>query len=101
MNVLKSSGFTHQWFPRQPKPSTEWEARLDFLMDAQLKTLDFAERKKYFDEVQFIMADQVPMIYTAAMNAYSAARSDLGNLRPTPHHHNRLIWNIEELCFKK
>ncbi|PYI89513.1 MAG: hypothetical protein DME26_01070 [Verrucomicrobia bacterium] len=70
-------------------------------MDAQLKTLDFTQRKKYFDEVQFIMADQVPMIYTAAMNAYSAARADLANLRPTPHHNNRLIWNVEELYFKK
>ena len=29
MNVLKSSGFTHDWFPRQKTPSTEWEARID------------------------------------------------------------------------
>ena len=54
MNVLKSGGFTHQWFPRQKTPSTEWEARIDHLMDAQIKTLDFAERKKDFDEVQEI-----------------------------------------------
>lgn len=101
MNVIKSDGFTHQWFPRQKTPSTDWEARLDWLMNTQLKTLDFAERKKYFDEVQAIMADQVPMIYTVSMNAYAAVRSDLGNVRPTVHHHNRLIWNIEELYFRR
>ena len=101
MNTLKSDGFTHQWFPRQLTPSTEWEARIDLLMNTQLKTLDFAARKKSFDEVQAIMAEQVPLIYTVAMNAYCAVRSDLGNVRPTVHHHNRLIWNIEELYFKK
>ena len=58
MNVIKSDGFTHQWFPRQKTPSTDWEARLDYLMNAQNKTLDFAERKKDFDEVQEIFAEQ-------------------------------------------
>ena len=60
MNVLKSSGFTHQWFPRQKTPSTDWEARIDQLMDAQLKTLDYNERKKDFDEVQDILGEQQP-----------------------------------------
>jgi peptide/nickel transport system substrate-binding protein len=101
LNVLRSSGFAHQWFPRQKTPSTEWEARIDALMSANLKTFDFAERKKTFDEVQVIMAEQMPMIPTVAMNAYSAARSNVGNLRPIVHHHNRLVWNIEELYFKK
>jgi peptide/nickel transport system substrate-binding protein len=101
LNILRSEGFMHQWFPRQKTPSTDWEARMDELMNAQLKTLDFNERKKYFDEVQAILAEQQPMIPTAAMKAYSAARNDLANLRPTGHHHNRLIWNLPELYFKK
>lgn len=101
MNVLTSRGFSHQWFPRQKTPSTPWEARIDELMNAQLKTLDFNERKKYFDEVQAIMSEQVPLIYTTVMNAYSAASKDLGNLKPTANHHNRLVWNVEELYFKK
>ncbi len=37
MNTLKSSGFTHQWFPREKTPSTDWEARMDQLMDAQMQ----------------------------------------------------------------
>ena len=101
MNVLRSNGFTHQWFPRQKSPSTDWEARLDWLMNAQMKTLDYAQRRGFVDEVQVILAEQAPMIYTTAMNAFAAARSDLGNLRPTVHHNNHLVWNIEELCFRK
>ena len=101
MNVLKSSGFTHQWFPRQKTPSTDWEARLDFLMDAQMKTLDFNERKKDFDEVQEILAEQVPMVFTVTPMYYAAIRSDIGNVRATPLNGYRATWNIEELYFKK
>jgi peptide/nickel transport system substrate-binding protein len=100
LNVLRSSGFSHEWFPRQKAPSTAWEGRIDVLMSANLKTLDFAERKKTFDEVQAIMAEQMPMIPTVAMNAYSSVNNNIGNVRPIVHHHNRLIWNIEELYFK-
>ncbi|HKI69506.1 MAG TPA: ABC transporter substrate-binding protein, partial [Verrucomicrobiae bacterium] len=101
MNVLKSSGFTHQWFPRQKTPSTPWEARLDYLMDAQMKTLDFAQRKKYFDEVQEILAEEVPMIFTVTPYYYAAIRSDIGNVRPTALSYYRVTWNAEELYFQK
>lgn len=101
INVFKSDAFTHQWFPRQKSPSTEWEARIDKLMDAQLKTLNYAERKKDFDEVQAILSEQVPMIYTVSPISYAAIRSDLANVRPTVLSMNRLTWNAEELYFKK
>lgn len=100
LNVLRSSGSTHQWFPRQTSPSTDWEARIDDLMNRQLKTLDSAERKKLFDEVQFILADQVPVIYTSSMNAFAASRKELRNVRPTVNVNNALIWNVEELYLK-
>jgi len=101
MNILKSDGFSHDWFPQQKTPSTEWEARIDFLMNAQIKTLNQAERKKYYDEVQAIMADQMPTIPTVSMEAYSAVRSDLRNVRATTLDPNRLMWNMEELYFAK
>jgi peptide/nickel transport system substrate-binding protein len=101
VNVVKSSGFTHQWFPRQPTPSTDWEARMDELMDAQMKTLDFAERKKDFDEVQKILAEEQPMIFTVTPFYYAAARADLANLKPTALSYYRVSWNAEELYFKK
>jgi peptide/nickel transport system substrate-binding protein len=101
MNVLRSSEELHQWFPLQRTPSTDWEARIDSLMDAQMRTLDVAQRKKDFNEVQVILAEELPMIYTVAPFAAAAIRSDVGNLRPavlSPYH---LTWNLEELYFKK
>ena len=101
MNVIKSSGFTHQWFPRQKSPSTPWEARLDYLMDTQMKTLDFNERKKDFDEVQEILAKEVPMIFTVTPYYYAAIKPDIRNVRPTALSLYRVTWNAEELYFKK
>jgi len=101
IKVLKSSEELHQWFPFQKTPSTDWEARIDSLMDHQMRTLDFAQRKKDFDEVQAILAEEMPMIYTVSPFSYAAIRSDVGNVRPsvlTPYH---LTWNLEELYFKK
>jgi peptide/nickel transport system substrate-binding protein len=101
INVLKSSEPLHQWFPNQPAPASEWEARIDSLMDAQMRTLDLASRKKFFDEVQAILAEQLPMIYTVAPFHFAAARPELANLRPTVLSPYRLTWNAEELYFKK
>lgn len=101
MNVVKSDGFTHEWFPREKTPSTPWEARLDVLMNDQNQTLDQAKRKKDFDEVQAILAEQVPLIFTVTPYYYAAIRSDVGNVRPTPLSYYRVTWNAEELYFKK
>jgi peptide/nickel transport system substrate-binding protein len=101
MNVLKSDGYTHQWFPRQKTPSTDWEARIDQLMDKQNTTLDYAARKKDFDEVQEIIAEQQPMIFTVTPIYYAGIRSDIGNVRATPLSGYRATWNAEELYFKK
>jgi peptide/nickel transport system substrate-binding protein len=101
MNTVKSSGFTHEWFPREKTPSTDWEARLDQLMDAQMETLDYNERKRDYDEVQQILSEQVPMIFTVTPMYYAAIRPDVGNVRPTPLNGYRATWNAEELYFKK
>jgi peptide/nickel transport system substrate-binding protein len=101
MNIIKSDGFTHDWFPRQKTPSTDWEARLDYLINAQIKTLDYTERKKDYDEVQEILGEQMPMIYTVTPMYYAAARADIGNVRATPLSYYRVSWNTEELYFKK
>jgi len=100
LNVLKSDNLMHQWFPRQPRPATAWEARLDALMDAQMRTLDFAERKRAFDEVQQILAEQLPLIGTVTPLRYAAARADLGNLRGSALTPYSLTWNVEELYFQ-
>jgi peptide/nickel transport system substrate-binding protein len=100
-NVIRSDAYTHQWFPRETTPSTDWEARLDYLMNDQLRTLNFAQRKKDFDEVQEILAKEQPMIFTVTPYYYGAARPDLANVRPTALSYYRVSWNAEELYFKR
>ena len=69
MNVWLSSSDEHQWNPRQKTPATIWEAEIDRLMRAQASALDDKTRKRYFDRVQEIVADQVPFIYLVNKNA--------------------------------
>lgn len=100
VNVLRSSEPMHQWFPNQPSPATAWEARIDQLMDLQMRTLDIAARKKLFDEVQLILAEEIPMIYTTAPLHFAALRPDLINVRPAVQSAYRLTWNIEQLALR-
>ncbi len=67
----------------------------------QMQTLDFQRRKKDFDEVQAIWADQMPMICIAAPSTATAIRSNIGNVRPAIASAYHVTWNIEELYFKK
>ena len=100
-NVLNSAEPMHQWFPNQKTPASDWEARIDSLMEAQMRTLDFAERKKLFDEVQAILAEELPMIYTVSAFHFAAVRPDLANARPSVLTPYRVTWNVQELYFKK
>lgn len=59
---------------------------MDELMDAQMKTLDLSEREKYFNQVQDIMADQQPLIFTVTPIYYAAIR---------PGHWQRALHAIE------
>jgi peptide/nickel transport system substrate-binding protein len=101
MNVLKSDAPLHQWYPLQRAPATDWEKRIDSLMDDQMRTLDFQQRKKDFDEVQAIWADEMPMICIAAPSTATAIRLNIGNVRPAIASAYHATWNIEELYFKK
>ncbi len=94
-HIWLSSGRMHQWHPLQKTPATEWEARIDRLMNLQMTTLDRAKRKEYFDEIQYILSDQVPYIYLVTPQVFVAAGSKYRNLTPTILSH-RLLWNIEE-----
>jgi peptide/nickel transport system substrate-binding protein len=99
--VLKSDEPLHQWFPLQRRPSTDWEAKIDALMDDQVRTLDFRRRKTDFDEVQKILGEELPMIATVAPWTSSAIRSDLANVRPAISTGYHVTWNIEELYLRK
>jgi peptide/nickel transport system substrate-binding protein len=99
MNVWLSSGGSHLWHPEQSKPATPWEAEIDALMRRQLTTLDTSARKRLYDRVQELVAQNLPLIVLASPNVLVGARKGLGNFRPAVLDHHTL-WNIEELYWR-
>jgi peptide/nickel transport system substrate-binding protein len=96
MNILESNGQTHLWHMGEKKPATPWEAELDQLMQKQLVTLNYQERKKIYDRVQEVLAQQLPMVYLASPNILVGAQENLGNFHPAIIE-QYTFWNAEEL----
>jgi peptide/nickel transport system substrate-binding protein len=99
LNVWLSSGGTHLWNPSQAHPATPWEAEIDGLMEQQGSTPGFAQRKKLYDRVQEILAENQPMIFLASPDILVGAKNSLGNIHPAvlePY----LLWNVEQLYFR-
>lgn len=94
-NVWKSSGGLHMWYPRQEKPATAWEARIDYLFEGGTKYLDPKVRKKYYDEFQDIVAEQVPLLYTVNPEAWFAVYNYVRNAKPTAY--GGLFYQIGEI----
>jgi peptide/nickel transport system substrate-binding protein len=81
-----SRGAFHAWHPNQKHPATEWEAEIDRLMLQQAVTLDPAARKRIFDRVQHIFADNVPALFFAAPRLTVATSARVQNVTPGPLH---------------
>jgi len=78
-----SSGSAHLWNMEQGKPATEWEARIDALMREQARALDPLERRTLFNEVQTVLAEQLPVLYFAAPRLYYAHNSRVRGVVPS------------------
>ena len=96
MNVWLSSSENHQWNPQEKSPATAWEAEIDRLMRAQASTIDPLKRKKSFDRVQEIVAEQVPFIYLVNRNALSAISTSVHGAAPVTLR-PQSYWNIDTL----
>jgi len=98
-NVWLSNGGTHLWNPSQAHPSTAWEAEIDKLMEQQLAGPSYEQRKKWFDRVQELLAENQPMIFLASPDILVGAKNSIGNFHPAvlePY----VLWNAEQLYFK-
>jgi peptide/nickel transport system substrate-binding protein len=99
LNVWLSSGGTHLWNPSQAHPATPWEAEIDSLMERQLAAPRFEERKKLYDRVQQILAEEQPMVFLASPDILTGAKNALGNFHPAvlePY----VLWNVEQLYLR-
>ena len=91
-----SSGNFHFWNPAQVTPETEWERRIDTLMQQQAASMDRAERRRLFTEVQQLLADHVPAMWFAAPQINVPISSRVGGATPAvilPY----VLWNAEYL----
>ena len=92
-----SRGSAHFWNMAQKAPATDWERRIDELMTRQIASLDEAERKRLFDEVQKIFAEYLPAIYFVAPRVYVAASSRVTNLTPAVSR-PQLLWSPDTVA---
>jgi peptide/nickel transport system substrate-binding protein len=97
---FRSDSINHQWHPKQEKPATEWEARMDELETAQARETNEERRRAIFHDLQVIVAEQQPIIPIVARHVLVAANTRIGNYRPSavfPYS----LWNVDELYIKK
>jgi len=99
MNVWLSNGATHLWHLGQSRPATSWEQEIDELMRRQLVTRDASERKRLYDRVQALVAENLPLIPLVSPDVLVGTRARLGNFRPAVLDHN-VLWNADELFWR-
>ena len=98
-NTLRSSGLTHFWNVKQPRPESEAEARIDRLVEENLTTTDFAKRRAAWVEIEKLLNDECFVIWLPTQIMKLPVRNKFGNVRPSviPH---RILWNIEQVFVK-
>ena len=95
MGLWRSAGEMHLWDMGEKSPATPWEAELDKLMESQMTTTDYATRKKLYDRVQEIVAQNLPLVFLLSPDILVGSQSTVGNFRPgilDPY----ALWNIDE-----
>ena len=97
--VWLSSGGLHLWNPEQKTPATPWETEIDGLMRRQKEILRYAERKRLFDRVQELAAENLPIIPLVSPYILTGAKKNVGNFRPAVMDHY-VLWNVEELYWR-
>ena len=99
-SLLLSNAEVHQWRPKQEKPATEWEAKIDSLFAQQAQETDHAARKRTFDEIQLIMADEMPIIPIVSRHIITGVNQRVGNYSASsilPFS----MWNADRLYIKQ
>lgn len=99
-NFLLSGASSHQWQPNQKKAPFDWEERIDRLFAEQSQQMDAQKRAAIFNQIQNIMADELPVVPIVARHMASATNSRIGNFSPSslvPYS----LWNADQLFIKQ
>lgn len=98
-NILRSDSKSHPWHPKQAKPATDWEARIDQLVATQGSESNPERRRAVFREIQQILVEQLPVIPIVSRHLAAGSNQRVGNNRPSailPYS----LWNAEELFIR-
>lgn len=99
MNVWLSNGGTHLWHLNETQPATPWEREIDTLMQQQMVTLNYQKRKRLYDRVQQLIADNQPFIFLATPDVLVGAKADIGNFHPAVLD-DYTLWNADQLFLR-
>ncbi|HHW10339.1 MAG TPA: ABC transporter substrate-binding protein [Firmicutes bacterium] len=82
-DIWTSGGSMHWWNLGRSPAQAAWEKRLDELFHLGRAATEPAVRKELYDEAQRIVAEELPVIFTANENIYTLLRQGWHNVRPT------------------
>ena len=91
-----SSGDAHLWNMASKAPATEWERDIDRLMMQQASTIELAQRKTIFNDVQRIFAENLPVLYFAAPRLFYGHSVRLRGVVPSVIR-PQVLWNADML----
>ncbi|MFN0152054.1 MAG: ABC transporter substrate-binding protein [bacterium] len=98
MNYWLASGSSRDFHLRPQGPVTGWERQADSLATASLMTSNFAERKRLFDRVQVLFAENLGFIYVANDNIFAAYWNRFENVRlGRVRGFHEFLWNEDEI----
>jgi peptide/nickel transport system substrate-binding protein len=95
-----SSGSFHVWNAGQSAPATDWERRVDTLMQRQARTADPLARQALFRETQAVHAAHVPVICFAAPRLSIAMSPRVIHATPVPLN-PPVLWNADTLAVRR
>jgi peptide/nickel transport system substrate-binding protein len=96
-NYLSSRSPTCRW---HSKLATSWETEIDELLAKQAREPNPDLRRAAFNEIQRILAEQLPVIPIVARHLPVAANQRIGNYNPSPVLPYSL-WNAEALFIRR
>jgi peptide/nickel transport system substrate-binding protein len=100
INVLTSGGSAHVWNLESKHARMPWEEEIDHLMQQQMVTPDYEQRKHIYDRVQELIWENLPLISLVSPDVLVGATERLGNFRPAILS-DYTLWNAEELFLRR
>lgn len=97
LDFWESAGNMHVWRPAQPRPATDWEARIDSLMREQVAAGSLAERQRLFAEVQRVFGEELPALYFVAPKVTIALSPRVAQAAPALQA-PQVLWSADTLA---